>query len=142
METRCDKWIILYDGVCGLCNRFNLFVLRRDRHDRFRFASLQSEFAKTILSRYGKDPHDLDTLYLVEDHERPAERLKIRSEAVLSILARLGGIWKVSAALKALPRLLLDAGYNWIARNRYRIFGKYDACPLPDPKWKEKFVEV
>jgi predicted DCC family thiol-disulfide oxidoreductase YuxK len=67
--------ILLYDGVCGLCNRLTQFLLKRDRHDRLLFASLQSEFAAAILSRHGKDSHDLDTVYVVTDYEQPTEEL-------------------------------------------------------------------
>ena len=142
MSIYTGKSIILYDGVCGLCNRLNLLVLRRDRRDRFRFASLQSGFAGTILSRHGKDPKDLNTLYLVENPEESAERLHSRSQAIFRILSGLGGIWMVGSVLRFLPRIVLDRAYNWIAKNRYRLFGKYDTCPLPDPQWKAKFLEV
>ena len=93
-----DAPIILYDGVCGLCNRFNRFVLARDPAGRFRFAALQSALAGQILARHGRDPRDLDTLYLVLGHGRPGERLLRKSDAALWILRELGGPWRASAA--------------------------------------------
>src|SRR3954466_1711643 len=83
--------IILYDGVCGLCNRLTRFVIRRDPRGRFRFASLQSPFAAEVLARHGKDPRVLDTLYVVLDHGGPSERLLRKARAGLFILAEIGG---------------------------------------------------
>ena len=134
--------IILYDGVCGLCNRFVQFVLKRDKRDAFRFASQQSEFAASILRRHGIDPEQLDTVYLVLDHDLPTERLLARSDAAAEILSQLGGIWRVSAGVMRLfPRSLRDWIYNLIARKRYQMFGKYESCPLPDPKDRAKFLD-
>jgi predicted DCC family thiol-disulfide oxidoreductase YuxK len=135
--------ILLYDGVCGLCNRFVQFVLKRDARDQFRFASLQSDFAATILRRHGRDPRDLDTLYLVTGYEQPNEQVAARSDAVISILRQLGGFWgTLAAALQVLPRWLRDWKYSLIARIRYRAFGKYEACPLPEQKHRHKFLDM
>ena len=134
--------IVLYDGVCGLCNRLTQFLLKRDHHDRLRFASLQSEFATTILKRHERDTHDLDTVYVVMDYEGPNERLLARSDAILSLGQELGGIWSVAGLAKALPRFLRDGLYNLVARNRYRVFGKYDSCMMPEPKHRRKFLDV
>ena len=128
--------VILYDGVCGLCNSFNTFVLRHDRKAVFRFAPLQSEFATVVLARHEKNASELDTVYLLEN-----DALYMRADAALRILKRLGGIWKLSVIFRIVPKFLQNAAYNWIARNRYRIFGKYDTCPVPDPKWKDRFLE-
>src|SRR6266446_4707147 len=89
--------IILYDGVCGLCNRLNQFVLKRDRNDHFRFAALQSEFAGKILERHGVNPQVLDTMYLLLNYSQPDECLVARSDAAVQILAELGGIWRALA---------------------------------------------
>jgi predicted DCC family thiol-disulfide oxidoreductase YuxK len=140
--------IILYDGICGLCNRFVQFVLKRDRKDRFRFAALQSNFARDTLRRHGHNPELLDTVYLVLDYRQPNERLLARNDAATAVLEELGGVWRVWAKLlELLPRAFRDWRYNLVARNRYRIFGKleagkHEACPLPDPKYKHKFVDV
>ncbi len=134
--------IILYDGVCGLCNRLVQFALKRDRADRLRFASLQSDFAARILARHGLNPQSLDTVYLVLDYDQPAERLFARSQAVLKILQQLGSAWRAVAALgRALPLAIRDFFYNLVARTRYRIFGRYDTCPLPTPDQRAKFLD-
>jgi predicted DCC family thiol-disulfide oxidoreductase YuxK len=133
--------IILYDGVCALCNRFVQFVLKRDSQDRFRFASLQSNFAAPILRQYGAAPEDLDTMYVVLDHTQPGERLVSRSGAAVVILQELGGGWGTLAlSLRVLPEWLRNWGYNLVARNRYRLFGKFDACPIPSEKDRGKFL--
>lgn len=134
--------ILLYDGVCGLCNRSVQFILRHDHHDRFRFATLQSDFAARILERHGVHALDLDTVYLVKNHGQPAESLANRSDAAIEVLRELGGLWRmVAGVLRFVPRFVRNWGYNRIAGNRYRMFGKYDACPLPDPKDRHKFLD-
>jgi predicted DCC family thiol-disulfide oxidoreductase YuxK len=134
--------IVLYDGVCGLCNRLNQFLLKRDAHDRLRFASLQSDFAASLLKRHGADSKDLNTVYVVLENGRPEERLLARSDAIIYLLTQLDGIWKLASAGRVLPRVLRDGLYKIVARNRYRVFGKHDSCMLPDPKHRHKFLEV
>jgi predicted DCC family thiol-disulfide oxidoreductase YuxK len=134
--------IVLYDGVCGLCNRLNQFLLKRDTHDRFRFASLQSDLAASLLKRHGADSRDLDTVYVVLDYNLPGERLLARSDAILHVVTQLDGIWKWARAGRLLPKVLRDGIYDVVARNRYRVFGKHDSCMLPDPKHRHKFLEV
>jgi predicted DCC family thiol-disulfide oxidoreductase YuxK len=136
-----SKPIVLYDGVCGLCNRGVQFLLKRDTHDRLRFASLQSEFAKRLLTRHGADPRDLDTVYAVKDYGKPNETLLARSGGILYTLAQLGGVWKLSGIGKVLPKVFRDAIYKIVARNRYRVFGKYESCMLPEPKHRAKFLD-
>lgn len=133
--------IILYDGVCGLCNRLNRFVLARDAAGRFRFAALQSRVAAEILGRHGRDPRDLDTLYLVLEPGRPGERLLQKSDAVLWILRELGGGWRLAGALRVVPRTIRDLAYDLVARSRYRVFGRYDACPVADPRHRARFLD-
>jgi len=134
--------IVLYDGVCGLCNHLVQFLLKRDKHDRFRFASLQSEFAQRLMTRHGADPHDLDTVYLVKNYERADETLLARSDAILYMLTELGGIWSLARTGRVLPRAFRDAVYKIVARNRYRVFGKHESCMLPEPKYRGKFLDV
>jgi predicted DCC family thiol-disulfide oxidoreductase YuxK len=142
MASDSSNPIILYDGVCGLCNRFNRFVLQRDFGDRFRFASLQSEFAAKVLRRHGVNPQDLDTVYLVLDYAQPSERLLARSDAAICVLREVGGFWAaVGGVLSLMPGWLRNWGYNMVARHRYRIFGKFGTCPLPDPKHRHKFMD-
>ena len=135
--------ILLYDGVCGLCNRLVRFALRHDRRDFFRFASLQSVLAAGILSRHGIAAGVLDTFYVVVDPQRPGESLLARSDAARFVLTSLGGRWKVLGLIFGyLPRGFRDALYNVVARNRYQIFGKFDSCPVPDPRDRHKFLDL
>jgi predicted DCC family thiol-disulfide oxidoreductase YuxK len=137
------KPIVLYDGVCGLCNRLVQFLLGHDKHDRLRFASLQSDFAAKVLGRHGIDPSDLDTVHVVENYEQAGEQVLNRSDAVLRAGHELGGIWTVAATIgKILPRALRDLAYRFVARNRYRVFGKYDTCMLPEPQQRKKFLDM
>jgi predicted DCC family thiol-disulfide oxidoreductase YuxK len=140
-RASADAPIILYDGVCGLCHRLNRFVLARDPAGRFRFAALQSALAGEILARHGRDPQDLDTLYLVLGHGRADERLLRKSDAALWILRELGGPWRAASLLRVVPRALRDLGYDLVARTRYRLFGRYDACPIPDPRHRARFLD-
>ena len=134
--------IVFYDGVCGLCNRLTQFLLQRDRHDRLRFASLQSDFAAQVLQRHGADPKDLDTVYVVMDYNEPNEELLARSDAILELGKEIGGIWSIAGLGKAVPKALRDWIYKQVARNRYRVFGKSDSCMMPDPKYRAKFLDV
>ena len=131
--------VLLYDGVCGLCNRLVRFVLKRDPQARFRFASLQSDYAARILKSHGFDPQDLDTLYVAEE---AGERVTARSDAVIFMLHELGGLWRaVSVALHIFPKPLRDWGYNVVARHRYRIFGRYETCLLPEKQYQDRFLD-
>src|SRR6185436_14629496 len=94
-----NQLIVFYDGICGLCNRLVQFLLKRDRQDRLRFASLQSDFASRVLSRHGIDPRDLDTVHVVEHYQQSNERVLDRSDAILRAGRVLGGIWAFAAKL-------------------------------------------
>jgi len=134
--------ILLYDGVCGLCHRSVQFVLRHDAAGRFRFAALQSAFAAGILSRYGRDPRDLDTVYLLLDEGGANERLLCRSDAILAVLRELGGPWALLATARVLPRTLRDRAYAFLARRRYRWFGRSDQCLLPRAEVRSRFLDA
>ena len=135
--------ILFYDGVCGLCNTLVQFLLKHDKRRQLRFASLQSDFAEKVLRRHGFDPKDLDTLHVVENYEQPDERMLQRSDAVLRAARELGGHWSVLAAVaKIVPRPLRDIAYRFVTQNRYRIFGKYETCMLPDPDQRSRFLDV
>ena len=143
MNREPSNPIILYDGICGLCNRLNQFVLKHDRNDRFRFAALQSEFAGKVLQKHGLNPQILDTMYLLSNYSQPDERLAARSDAAVLILGELGGVWRALASiLQLLPRWFRDKAYNLIARNRYQLFGKYQTCQIPDDKHRHKFLDL
>ena len=132
---------MLYDGVCGLCNRSVRYILDRDRTDRFRYASLQSPLASTVLAKYRKDPKDLDTFYLIENYGAASEKMLCRGRAALHVLVKLGGVRVLWAPFLVFPDVVLDVVYKYVARNRYRWFGKLDACPLPNPGDAEKFLD-
>ncbi len=134
-------FVVLYDGICGLCNRTVQFLLKRDRRGRFRYAALQNAFARGLLARHGVDAADLNTVYLVLDAAGPNERLLPKARAVLRMLRELGGFWRVVSWLGVLPSGLLNGGYDFIARRRYRWWGKYESCPLPSKAQRERFLD-
>lgn len=127
--------VVLFDGVCNLCNGAVQFLIRRDDDDVFRFASLQSETAQTLLRSFNLNTENFDSIVVIRQG-----RVYERGDAALVIASALGWPWKVMLAGKILPRLLRDGLYNLIARNRYRIFGRRDECMLPDPALKAKFL--
>jgi predicted DCC family thiol-disulfide oxidoreductase YuxK len=136
--------VLFYDGVCGLCNRTVQFILRRDRREVFRFAPLQGPLANRILKTHGIDPSDLDTIYVAVNCDQSSkERLLATSDAAVFVLRELGGIWRVGAAvLGMLPRSVRNWGYGLIARNRYRIFGRYETCPIPSENVRTRFLDL
>lgn len=142
--------MLLYDGVCGLCNRTVQFVVKRDQSDVFRFAALQSALGRRILEKHGINPADLDTFYVVVGFdaslpEGPAQnaRLLARSDAVSFVLRELGGAWGFFGGLfMMLPRFVRDGMYNLVARSRYRLFGRYEECPVPSAADRKRFLDL
>jgi len=135
--------VFLYDGVCGLCNRVVQFILRHDPDEEFRFASLQSEFGVRVLERHGANATDLDTVYVVVDYGIVNESLLSRSDAVIFVLRKLGAGWRVVEwLLRCLPPAVRDWLYSRVVRNRYRIFGRYDTCPIPDEGTRVRFLDL
>lgn len=138
MELPKDKKIVLFDGVCNLCNGTVNFLIKRDKKDLFRFASLQSETGQALLRERNIDPLSEDSIVLVE----PGIAYYLRSDAALEIAESLGFPWKMLGVFKiVLPRTIRDHIYDLIAKNRYRWFGKQDQCALPSPSLKVKFLE-
>lgn len=135
-------FLVLYDGVCGLCNRSVQFILRRDRQNRFRYAPLQSRLAAEVLARHGQNPEDLNTFYLIVDPGGPKESALFKSRGILRALRELGGFWRVVSWLGILPTPILDWVYDRVAINRYRWFGRFDACPMPSPEDRAKFLDL
>jgi len=135
--------IVLYDGVCGLCSRIVSFLLPRDRAHRIHFAALQGPVAAELLRRNGQPPVDGDpqSIILVEAPGTADERLSHRSDAALRLARALPGGWPVLAALLVVPRLVRDWVYDRVANNRYRIFGRLDACTLPSPENRARFLD-
>jgi predicted DCC family thiol-disulfide oxidoreductase YuxK len=128
---------LFFDGVCGLCNRTVRFLLRHDRHDRLRFAPLQGTTARCLLPPLGGRPEDLDTIYVVTSDGRLLER----SRAVLFAATALGGGWALLGVLRLVPRPLADWLYRWVARIRYRVFGHLEACSIPTPEERSRFLD-
>ena len=134
--------ILLYDGVCGLCNRLVRFLVARDRSGHMRFAPLQSGLAAKALTRHGLDRARLDTVYLITQPGTPAERVQSKSRAVLAALRELGGAWRLTGILRVVPGPLRDAVYDVVAKIRYRVFGRSDRCELPPPEMRGRFLDL
>jgi len=128
--------ILLFDGVCNLCSGSVQWVLKHDSKGIFRFAPLQSVLAQNLLSTHAYSDTELGTVVLVADG-----KLFTRSDAVLELLRRIGGFWSLAYGFKIVPRFLRDAAYKAVAGNRYRWFGKSEACWLPRPEWSARFLD-
>lgn len=127
--------IILFDGVCNLCNGTVQFVIKRDESGRFRFASLQSEFGKQVIDKF-KIPANLSTFILIEE-----ARIYKKSTAALRVARKLVFPWKLLFAFILIPRFIRDAVYNYVARNRFKFFGKRENCWIPSADLKHLFIE-
>lgn len=134
--------LVLYDGVCGLCDRFVQFLIRIDRHDRLRFAALQSPLGARVLISASMDPSALSTVVVVPDFGGESERIFVRSDAAIFAIASVGGAFGAFRLFRAVPRFLRDAAYGAIARTRYRVFGRLDSCPVPTPAMRAKFLDL
>ena len=129
---------IFFDGVCNLCNGFVQFVIRHDAAGRFRFAALQSEAGRALLTSQGFGSHaatEPESVLLLS-----GGKLYSHSGAVLRIARGLGGAWRLAAVAELLPRALRDAAYRFVARHRYRWFGRQESCLLPTPELKARFL--
>ena len=135
MNTDVKSPVLLFDGVCNLCNASVQWLLTHDRRGIFRFAALQSGTGQALLQGFGLDQEKFNSVVLVR-----GDRIFLRSDAPLEIVRYLGGAWPLLYGLRIIPRFLRDAIYNWIARNRYRWFGRREACMLPRPEWKARFL--
>ena len=127
--------IILFDGVCNLCNGAVQFVIKRDNKNRFLFASLQSEEGKQILEDNNFPANKSDSFLLVEDG-----KVYERSTAALRVLKNLSGLRSLLYGFIIVPKFIRDSVYNWIAKNRYQWFGQKDECMIPTPELKAKFL--
>jgi predicted DCC family thiol-disulfide oxidoreductase YuxK len=126
--------IVLFDGVCNLCNSTVNFIIRIDRSARIRFTPLQSEAGQSLLRSY-TPAENIDSVIYIADG-----RHYIKSSAILHILRDIGGVWRVFYSLMIFPVWLRDFLYDLIARYRYRVFGKRDVCMVPSPDIKERFI--
>lgn len=127
--------ILFFDGVCNLCNASVQRVIKADKKEVFRFASLQSEAAQELLADTGLNPQELKSVILYHQ-----DKFYTRSDAVLESARLLGGGWSLLYICKLIPPFIRDTIYDWVARHRYRWFGKQDACMLPTPDLKRRFL--
>ncbi len=128
--------LLLYDGVCALCNGAVRFVLRRDRTERSRFCALDGDTAASVLSEH-PGLSGIDSMIWID----AAGTAHVKSDAVIAIGRYLGGPWKAASGFAAwTPRWLRDGVYDVVARIRYRLFGRYDVCPVPPPQFRARFL--
>jgi predicted DCC family thiol-disulfide oxidoreductase YuxK len=130
-----DQDIILFDGVCNLCNGAINFIIARDPKDRYRFAALESDIGQELLKRHEIDSETIDSIVLIRDNEAFT-----KAGAALRIAGGMSGAWPALGVFRIIPRFIADAVYDLIARNRYRWFGKKESCMIPTPELKRKFL--
>jgi len=131
-----DKSILFFDGVCNLCDGFVQWTIKRDPDGIFHYASLQSDFAKTFLKDTQLNRHDISTVVLYQEGKIYAE-----SDVALEMSKKLGLPWSLAYPFKLIPRIVRDGIYRWVARNRYRWFGKKEACMVPTPTVQNRFLD-
>ena len=139
-DTGAGGAVIVFDGVCVLCNGWVGFLLRHDRAGRYRFAAMQSDAGRALLATNGLDPDDPASFLLIEHDVASVPRIATDSDAIRRVLVGLGGAWRVAHVIALVPRRLRDVAYRVIARNRYRWFGRHDACLLPSPEHRQRFL--
>jgi predicted DCC family thiol-disulfide oxidoreductase YuxK len=130
-----DQPIVLFDGVCNLCNGAVQFIIRHDKKNIFMFASLQSEVGRKILEQYNFPLDELNSFILIENN-----KAYTRSTGALRVAKKLNGLWPLLYGFIIIPKFIRDSIYNWVAGNRYKWFGKKDACMIPTPELKTKFL--
>ncbi len=140
MSEADPRAIIVFDGVCVLCNGWVRFLLRHDRAGRYRFAAMQGDAGRRLLADNDLDPDDPVSFLLVEYDRGPEPRISTDTVAIRRVLAGLGGLWRLVRLSAVLPPFLRDPLYRWLARNRYRWFGRHDACLVPDPAQTHRFL--
>lgn len=127
--------IILFDGICNFCNSSVQFILKRDKTGYFHFASLQSESGASLLQKY-RLPNDLNSFVLLEN-----EKYYTQSSAALQVCKRLNGAYKLFYVFIVIPKPIRDIFYNYLAKNRYKWFGKKESCMLPTPEYRKRFLK-
>ncbi|PVX47710.1 putative DCC family thiol-disulfide oxidoreductase YuxK [Flavobacterium sp. 103] len=132
-----NKKIILFDGVCNLCNSAVQFVIKHDKKDIFRFVALQSELGQEILAYIGVNAKNIDSIVLYE----PGVAYYYKSSAAIQIAQNLGGFWHFGTVFKIIPIGIRNYLYDYIAKNRYKWYGKKESCMIPTPELKIKFLE-
>jgi predicted DCC family thiol-disulfide oxidoreductase YuxK len=134
--TQFPDNLVLFDGVCNLCTASVQFIIRHDRAGIFYFAPLQSDIGREICQSRGLDPAAVETFMLIS-----GGRMLVRSDAAIEVVSRFGGAWKFVAVLRLIPRVARDWVYSTVARNRYRWFGRTEACMIPTADVKGRFLE-
>ena len=135
-DTHIQSPIILFDGVCNLCNAAVKFIIKRDKKNVFRFASLQSAFGREVLKKFNLSAHAYNSFILFDRGE-----LFSKSTAALMVARQLSGGWPLIYCFMIVPRFIRDAVYNLFANNRYKWFGKENECRAATPALKSKFVD-
>lgn len=128
--------IVLFDGVCNLCNSSVQFIIKHDKKKQFRFASLQGNYGQSFLKKYNLPVDNFNSFILQED-----DKVYTRSTGALRMLKELGGVWSLFYGFIIIPKFIRDGVYNWVAKNRYRWFGKREECMIPTPDLKERFLD-
>ena len=128
--------VILFDGVCNLCNGAVQFIISRDRKRKYRYASLQSETGRSLMLKAGLSVDKIDTVVLIE-----GEKAYTHSDVALRVCRHMGGLWPLFQVFYIIPKPIRDAVYDWVARNRYRWFGKREACMVPTPELRSLFLD-
>ncbi|ALM07004.1 thiol-disulfide oxidoreductase [Sediminicola sp. YIK13] len=132
-----NKKIILFDGVCNLCNGAIQFIIKRDKKDNFRYAPLQSAIGRKFLQERNIDTSEIDSIILIE----PGVAYYTKATAALKIGQNFGGVWTLVQIFEWIPESISNFVYDIIAKNRYKWFGKKEACMIPTPELKAKFLE-
>ena len=129
------KPVILFDGVCNLCNNAVQFIIRHDPDEKFLFASLQSEFGQQLMKHYNLPLENFNSFILLQNN-----KVFNKSTGALKVAKQIKGSWKLLYIFIIVPKFIRDAVYTWIANNRYKWFGKKDACMIPTPQLKARFL--
>ncbi len=130
-----DKKIIVFDGVCILCNSFVQFILKKDRTKQFYFTTAQSDFVREKVDSHQLKVNPMDSVIYLKNGKTLTE-----SSAVLGILSDLGGLWKLMSIFRLIPPFIRNAMYRFCARRRYRVFGMLETCMVPSLDWKNRFL--
>lgn len=128
--------IVLFDGVCNLCNSSVLFIIKRDPYRQFKFASLQSAFGQQQLTKFGLSGSELNSVLLIVNG-----RLYQKSSAAIKIASQFGALWPLIGVFWIVPPFIRNFIYDWVAANRYKWFGKKEACMIPTPELRSRFIE-
>ncbi len=133
--------VLLYDGVCGVCNGAVRTILRFDRQGTLRFAALDSDFARDVIARHPRLA-GLDSVVFVRNAGGPGETVSTESAALLQVADYLGGFWRLATAARVMPAFIRDRLYAAFAAVRYRVGGTYDTCPIPGPEVRGRFLDA